>query len=170
MAEEAGKKKGSSMEMIIALVILTIIGGGGGAVFAHLSQDTGEKPAKQEKAKKADKKNKKEAKAKAAEDEEMASQPKIVPLPPIVANLEAPESRWVRFEASLLVVGGDDPVNLEMRHRVAQDIMARIRQFKISEIEGADGLLNLRSDLTELARIRTEGKALDLIINGLIVE
>lgn len=159
------------MEMIIALVILTIIGGGGGAVFAHLSQDMGDKPAKQAKAKKADKK-KKEAKAKteAADDDAMPSQPKIVPLPPIVANLEAPESRWVRFEASLLVVGGDDPVNLEMRHRVAQDIMARIRQFKISEIEGADGLLNLRADLTELARIRTEGKALDLIINGLIVE
>lgn len=168
MAEAAAKKKkGSTLEIVLALVILTIIGGGGGAVFAHLSLDSGKKPAKKEAAKKAGKGAKK---AKSAAKKPAKLEPMIIPLPPIVANLESPESRWVRFEASLLVVADDEPINQEIRHRVAQDLMARIRQFKLSEIEGAEGLLNLRSDLTELARIRTKGKALDLIINGLIVE
>lgn len=167
MAKAAEKKKGSSVELIVALVILTIIGGGGGAVFAHLSQGNAKEPAKEAASKKSakDKKADKSAVKKPAE-----VQPMVVSLPPIVANLEAPESRWVRFEASLLVVADGEPVSEELRHRVAQDLMARIRQFKLSEIEGVEGLLNLRTDLTELARIRTQGKALDLIINGLIVE
>ena len=168
MAEETKKKKGSSMELIIGLLILTIIGGGGGAVFAHLSKSKADKPAKEVAAKTEKKKSKDDKKAESKKP--AAVEPVIVALPPIVANLEAPETRWVRFEASLLVVPGEKPVTQELKHRVAQDLMGRIRQFKLSEIEGAEGLLNLRADLTELARIRTKGKARDLIINGLIVE
>lgn len=168
MAEEAKKKKGSSMELIIGLLILTIIGGGGGAVFAHLLQSKADKPAKEVAAKAENKTAKEDEKAEA--EKPLVAEPVLVALPPIVANLEAPESRWVRFEASLLVAADDKPVTQELKHRVAQDLMGRIRQFKLSEIEGAEGLLNLRADLTELARIRTNGKARDLIINGLIVE
>ena len=56
------------------------------------------------------------------------------------------------------------------KQRLIQDIVTHMRQSEVTDIQGATGLMNLRSDLNEIVRLRTKGKALELIVRGMIVE
>ena len=51
-----------------------------------------------------------------------------------------------------------------------KDTVAYLRTLSLPLIEGASGLLHLREDLNDRARIRSGGKVRDLIIHTLIVE
>jgi flagellar FliL protein len=90
-------------------------------------------------------------------------------LPPIVTNLASPERAWIRIEASLVTEddSGEAKANAV---KVAEDTVAYLRTLSLPMIEGASGLLHLREDLLERARLRTNGKVQDLIVHTLIVE
>ncbi|NJO33138.1 MAG: flagellar basal body-associated FliL family protein [Rhodospirillales bacterium] len=89
-------------------------------------------------------------------------------LAPIITNLASPERTWIRLEASIVIDGEGDAKGLAAT--VTEDTVAYLRTLSLPLIEGASGLLHLREDLNDRARIRSGGKVRDLIIHTLIVE
>jgi len=89
-------------------------------------------------------------------------------LAPIVTNLASPENTWIRLEASIVIDGEGDAKGLAAT--ITEDTVAYLRTLSLPLIEGASGLLHLREDLNDRARIRSGGKVRDLIIHTLIVE
>lgn len=94
----------------------------------------------------------------------------VVALPPIITNLAAPASRWIRVELSVVLANGVASFDDVARRKIAQDILGRLRLMKLAEIEGREGLLNLRSDLFDLVHTRGKKDVDEIIINGMIVE
>ncbi|MGI9479824.1 MAG: hypothetical protein ACR2PI_24195 [Hyphomicrobiaceae bacterium] len=177
--EEAPKKKGGGI--LIPALLITLIAGGGGAAFGmlvlgpgsggggaqHAAADTKHKSKDKKKGKK-DKHVKKgdgEAEAKDVSEHET-----IIALPTIVANLNNSSKHWLRIETSIIAKAGTEPISLVTQKRLAQDIFAHIRHSRLEEFEGASGLINLRSDLSDVVRIRTKGRAEEVVVHGMIVE
>ncbi|MFY0610917.1 MAG: hypothetical protein JXQ99_05280 [Hyphomicrobiaceae bacterium] len=187
MAEEdeaaTTKKKGGGI--LIPALLITLIAGGGGAAFGTLvlgpssgggaqiaaADKKGKSKDKKKSAKKKGKKGKgdKEGEEK-AEAAGVSDRETIIPLPTIVANLNNDSKYWLRLETSIIAKAGTKPISLAMQKRLAQDIFAHIRQSRLEEFEGASGLINLRSDLSDVVRIRTKGRAEEVVVRGMIVE
>ena len=183
--EEAPKKKGGGI--LIPALLITLIAGGGGAAFGmlvlgpgsgggatHAAADS-KKMSKDKKsgAKKKGKKDKNAKKGKGdgeAEAKSVSEHETIIALPTIVANLNNSSKHWLRIETSIIAKPGTEPITLATQKRLAQDIFAHIRQSRLEEFEGASGLINLRSDLSDVVRIRTKGRAEEVVVHGMIVE
>lgn len=177
MAEEVSNPKGGGMLMPALLItVMAIAGGGAFGAFVLGQQGSSSdhsKPVIQSKPKKKSKKKgngKKKASKENATVAKVSDVETIVELPEIVTNLDGQSKYWVRLETSIVSKAKTEPISLITQKRLAQDIMAHMRQSRLSELEGASGLLNLRSDLSEIVRIRTKGRAEELIVNGMIVE
>jgi flagellar FliL protein len=91
-------------------------------------------------------------------------------LAPIVTNLAAPETSWVRLQATLVYDGEATALTDILVSEVTADIVAFLRTMSLESIEGADGLRRLHEDLSERAVIRSEGKIRELIIQALVVQ
>lgn len=89
-------------------------------------------------------------------------------LSPIITNIASPERTWIRLEASIVIDGEGDAKGLAAT--ITEDTVAYLRTLSLPLIEGASGLLHLREDLNDRARIRSGGKIKDIIIHTLIVE
>lgn len=97
-------------------------------------------------------------------------QTKLKELAPIVTNLAAPETSWVRLQAALVYDGEAAALPDILVSEVTADIVAFLRTMSLESIEGADGLRRLHEDLSERAMIRSEGKIRELIIQALVVQ
>jgi flagellar FliL protein len=93
----------------------------------------------------------------------------IYALPQVVTNLASPERTWIRLEASI-VLDEESSEGKALATAIAEDSTAYLRTLSLPLIEGASGLLHLREDLNDRARIRSGGKVRDLIVHTLIVE
>lgn len=91
-------------------------------------------------------------------------------LTPIVTNLAAPETGWVRLQAAIVYDSEAAPQPDVLVSEVAADIVAFLRTCTLASIEGADGLRRLHEDLSERAVIRSEGRIRELIIQALVVQ
>lgn len=94
----------------------------------------------------------------------------IKPMPPITANLAQPSTTWIRLEAALVIrkdLGSDGDV---VASKVAEDIIGFLRTLTIEQISGPSGFQHLREDLNDRIRVRSEGKASELIIQSMILE
>jgi flagellar protein FliL len=91
-------------------------------------------------------------------------------LPPIVTNLANPSTTWVRLEASIVLERATEGEANALLAGVAEDFVAFLRTVSLQQIEGPSGFQNLREDLSDRLRVRTGGKARDLVIQGFIVE
>jgi flagellar FliL protein len=57
-----------------------------------------------------------------------------------------------------------------MAAAIAEDVVAYLRTVPITQLEGPSGLLHLREDLNDRARIRSGGKVKELVIQSLVLE
>ncbi|MFG1208682.1 flagellar basal body-associated FliL family protein [Xanthobacter flavus] len=91
-------------------------------------------------------------------------------LKPVVVNLAAPSSTFIRVEAAIVFKNGalvnPDVTAAELR----EDIMAYMRTLALSQLEGPSALQHLREDLNERARARSDGKVDELILSTLVVQ
>ncbi|SCY06271.1 flagellar basal body-associated FliL family protein [Microvirga guangxiensis] len=91
-------------------------------------------------------------------------------LAPVVTNLAGSETDWVRLEASIVYKGGiefnPDVVAAEAR----QDVLAYLRTVSLAQIQGPSGLLHVREDLNERAKIRSNGLVQELVLETLVVQ
>ncbi len=91
-------------------------------------------------------------------------------LPPVITNLAGPQRAWVRIEASILLAGEPSTEDDLLASRIAEDIVAFMQTVSAADIEGASGFQHLREDLNDRARVRSDGRARDLVIHTFIVE
>jgi flagellar protein FliL len=94
----------------------------------------------------------------------------LKPLPPIITNLANPTNTWVRLEASIVVEREAEGEASALLAGIAEDFVAFLRTVSLQQIEGPSGFQNLREDLSDRLRVRTGGKARDLVIQAFIVE
>jgi flagellar FliL protein len=90
-------------------------------------------------------------------------------LPAIVTNLASPQKSWIRLEASIALADAAADSN-ELAAAVAEDVVAFLRTVPVAQLEGPSGLLHLREDLNERARLRSGGKVRELVIQSLVLE
>ena len=155
----AAKKPSSLVATIGAVVILTLIGaaaGGGLGLQLFTVVDTAANKKAELKAEKP--------------PPEYAGELTIMPIPPVVTNLANPKSTFVRIEASL-IFDGEVPSDADaLAAQVSSDSLAFLRTVTLAQIEGATGLLHLREDLNERAKIRSDGRVRELVLQSLAVE
>jgi flagellar FliL protein len=94
----------------------------------------------------------------------------LKPLAPIVTNLASPERTWVRLEASLVMEGDQSPEAKMLATQITEDIVAFLRTVPLTQVQGPSGFQHLREDLKDRVRVRSSGKAHDLVIQALIIE
>lgn len=171
--KKAGGKGGGATGLIVALALLTGIGGGGGFMFGRMLRGSQSAPAAGASAAPETEHPAPEASAHgaAATAEAKAAAPpgEIIPLPPIITNLMEPKGAFIRIEGGIRVEAGyaDQKV---LAAKVSEDILTLLRATALSQIEGSAGLNHLRDDINDRVRIRSEGKAQELVINGLVIE
>lgn len=147
------------MSLILAMAVLTGLSVGAGGMFGlQVLSKTGKPPPAA----------KTETKAGESLKGRFSEKAALHALAPIVTNLASPEHTWIRLEASIVLDGEGDAKGLAAT--VTEDTVAYLRTLSLPLIEGASGLLHLREDLNDRARIRSGGKVRDLIIHTLIVE
>ena len=154
------KKKGSSLiGTILAILVLTIAGAGAGGFLGLQVLAVAETAAK------------KKAEVEAEKPQPEYAEPlTIKTVPPIIANLANPSTAWLRMEASV-VFDGEAPEDADaLVAQIGADALAFVKTVSLRQIEGASGLLHLREDLTERAKIRSEGRVREFIIQALAVE
>ena len=186
--DDKGKGKGGGI--LVPLIVLTLLAGGAGFGFGAfvLAESMKKKPqaaadkadveiktaAKKTKAKGkkkgkyADKKEKKDTKEPAEPDKKTTL--RLVEIPPIITNLKKPTGSWIRVESK--AVANTDAIENEaaLTQRLSQDILMYLRTLSIADIDSSNGLLQVRTDLNDIARIRSKGTLDEVVSQGLIVE
>lgn len=160
----AGKEKGGrSPGLIIPLALLTLLAAAmGGGVGVQLASTVEQSVA--EKAK--EKPPEPEAPPLRYADKDTL----LEALKPIVTNLAAPSQTLMRLEVSIIYKNGA-LTNPELAAaQIREDLLGYLRTLSLSQIEGPSGLLHLREDLNERARLRTEGRVDELVIQTLVVQ
>ena len=159
--EGQGAPKGPSLVIILAMVVgLTVVAGAaGGGLGLFLAPTMQAEKAEEEKA-----------------DElkepppEYSSGQRLKTLQPIVTNLAKPKKAFIRLESSVIFSKAPESDPDEMAAKLANDFLNFLRTLTIGRIEGPSGILHLKTDLTEIARIRSEGQIEEVIISSLVVE
>jgi flagellar protein FliL len=151
----------SLMSLIMAMAVLTGLSIGAGGMFGlQILAKIGRQPPPAAKS---------DAKAGETPKGRFSEKAMLHPLSPIVTNLASPEKTWIRIEASI-VLEGDGAEAKALATAITEDTVAYLRTLSLPLLEGASGLLHLREDLNDRARIRSSGKVRDLVIHTLIVE
>jgi flagellar FliL protein len=179
MAEESESKPagGGMGGFIIALVLLAVIGAGAGAGFSLMFLGAGMavgdgaagKPDPNASAMTSKPGEAAGQSAKSAHSGEGAKV-QIASLDPILVTLAGPQRSWARLELGVILDGpgtSDDPVLLKA---MTEDIMGFMRTVPLVHVESAAGVEYLREDLTEIARLRSKGRARSIILRSLVVE
>lgn len=150
----------SVVSLIVAMVVLTGLSVGAGGMFGLQVLSKFAKPPPAAKV---------ETPAGDVRKGRFSDKAALLALSPIITNLASPERTWIRLEASL-VIDGEGADARALSATITEDTVAYLRTLSLPLIEGASGLLHLREDLNDRARVRSGGKVRDLIIHTLIVE
>jgi flagellar protein FliL len=149
----------SLMSFILALAVLTGLAVGAGGMFGLLVLSKAGKPPPA----------KVETPVAEARKGRFSDKAALHALSPIITNLASPERMWIRLEASIVLDGeGLDPKMLAAS--ITEDTVIYLRTLSLPLIEGASGMLHLREELNDRARVRSGGKVRDLIVHTLILE
>ncbi|ORE95063.1 flagellar basal body-associated FliL family protein [Aurantimonas sp. 22II-16-19i] len=170
--DAGGSKKGGMMPTIIAAVVVTLIAAGAGAGLGSVLGSSAPpaepaQPAEPEPHAEADAKAPAKSDIAKAEDEPTPLQ--LVELKPVLTNIYSPTDSWLRIEASL-VVKQDGSVNAEiLAAEIEADTLAFLRSVQLAQVEGSRGLLHLRDDLRERAKLRSPA-VVDYLIRTMVAE
>lgn len=157
----------------VAVVILTLVAGGGGAFLGSMLGKAGASPAQEaetaapptETASEVDGRG--DTGLATAEHDETPL--RLIPLKPVLTNIYAPPRTWLRIEASL-VLKDDGSVDADvLAAEIESDTLAFLRSVQLAQIEGTRGLLHLREDLRERARLRSPA-VIDYLIQTMVAE
>lgn len=159
-ASTAGTSIGA---MLIAIVLVTLVGGGIGAFLGmKLSEPDRPKLVVEE--------TEEEKEVPVAEDATIKKGAVIIDIRPIVTTLAAPEGTWLRIESSIVLKPDNEVDGKLLAAKIGEDMIAYLRTVPLQQIAGADGFQNLRDDLIDRAKTRSEGKVDDVILRSVIIE
>lgn len=151
---------GSMLKLIAAMLLLTVaaagLGGGLGIKLADQVEDA--------------------VRLKDSTEEKPAGEPHytgathLKPLAPILTNLAEPRDVWIRIEASIVFDDEEIAADEVLAAKITEDILTYLRTVSLSQIESPSGMQHLREDLIERARIRSEGRVKELVIQTLVLQ
>lgn len=161
--DEKPAKKGGLLPTIASVAVLTIVALGGGAGVGWLvggqSMERAEAALKPEK-----------AANDAAPAREPAESPNLViKLEPMITNIATPAKIVVRVQGSIVVRKEEVGDPAVLAGLVQGDTLAFLRTIDLAQIEGARGLLHLKEDLTERAKLRSPAIS-DYLIESLVAQ
>jgi flagellar protein FliL len=175
---EASAGKGG---FVIAMLLLAVLGAGAGAGFSmtFLNADATAVPGNATAAGKQD-----VGKAAAGKPGEVSSAAKgagsggsgearneqIVGLDPILVTLAGPQKSWARIELSVVIEAVEKEDHAPLLKAMSEDLMSFLRTVPLSHVETAVGVEYLREDLSEIARMRSKGRARGVVLRSLVVE
>ena len=84
-----------------------------------------------------------------------------------MTNLASPTDVWVRMELALVT---ENDAKDELLEKIHQDLLAYIRTVKLHHVEGPSGFINLKSELNEIASIRSGGLIKKVLIRTMLFE
>jgi flagellar protein FliL len=151
--------KGSLVPLVAAVGILTVVALAGGAGVGWLVGGANEAAA--EAAPKPDEATKEEI---AQERQDI-----VLRLQPLVTNIASPSKIVVRIQSSIVVRQTEVPEPDVLAAQIEGDTVAYLRTIDLAQIEGSRGLLHLREDLTERAKIRSAAVS-DYLIESLVAQ
>lgn len=150
----------SIVKLIAALLLLTLVAAGlGGGLGIQLAKQV-EDAVRQ----------KDSAEEKPAVKPNYTGPTHLKPLASIVTNLAEPHDVWIRLEASIIFDDEAIAADEVLAGQIGEDILAYLRTVTLSQIEGPSGMQHLREDLVERARIRSDGRVKELVIQSLVVQ
>ena len=156
MASSPTDKKPGKLGAIVPILVLTLAAAGGGALIGRQIV-TATRAADERAAAPADA-------AKPA-----APVQALKELAPVVTNLAAPDGAWIRLQTAIVYDKTDAPAMDLLAPKVGEDVLAFVRTLTLEQIQGASGLAALRDDLNERAKLRSDGKVRELLIEMLVV-
>jgi flagellar protein FliL len=167
---KAGGVSPSSKGFMVALLVLTAVATAGG--YGVGSQILSTPPPEFSPAAKGGHVSCEDGRSAATASAEAESAPasgELITLPPIIANLGQPSETFIRIEGSILVESGYSDAKILAAY-VSEDIVALLKTLSLDQLKGASGFNHLREDINDRVKIRSEGKAQQLIINSLVIE
>jgi flagellar protein FliL len=162
----ASKSPGGSggKDFVLGMLIATLVAAGGGAFFGMQLGSAPRKEADRSEAAAGHGRDSGGEKSKMLE-----GAVKVIPLPPILSNIAVPADVWVRIEAQAIFEGKDEEAKV-LIPKVSEDLLAFMKTVTLAQIEGPSGFQHLREDLDDRARVRSEGKIRELVIESFIIE
>lgn len=94
----------------------------------------------------------------------------LVPLPPVVTNMAAPASTWIRLEGSVEYDKASDKRPEVLAAETAQAVLHYLRTIRLADIQSPDGIHFVSQDIDEIVRTLSEGQVRSVLITGLVVE
>ena len=175
---ESGPKtsKGKMVPTIAAVAVLTLVAIAGGAGVGMLigAAKPDPAPTPDETAAAAATEGAETAAETATADEKVdggteADPIMLVKLLPVITNIATPPKTLIRIEASI-VLHAKDVENVDvLAAQIQADTMTFLRTVDLAQIEGARGLLHLREDLKERARLRSPAIT-DYLIQSMVAQ
>lgn len=99
----------------------------------------------------------------------VAPQSAVVKLEPVTADISSPPGTQIRLQASLVLRPGSTADATLLGAQVQADTVVFVRSLELAQVEGSRGLLHLKEDLLERARLRS-GDVEDVLIHALVVK
>jgi flagellar protein FliL len=169
----AQRQPPSPLLFIAALLFLTSLGAGAGGLFGFMlagKDEAGAALAATAAASHGAAEGTTRGTTEPAKKGEIGNGERVMALPAIVTNLASPEQTRVRIEASVLLDGDLKEDAAALPAKIAEDIVAYLRTVPLAYFEGAGGFQNLREDLNDRSRVRSNGRVKDLIVQAFIIE
>ncbi|MFM9940472.1 MAG: flagellar basal body-associated FliL family protein [Hyphomicrobiaceae bacterium] len=94
----------------------------------------------------------------------------ILPLDPIIVNLSGANRVWLRLEGAVALSAPMEKERVKLVGDITEDLVGYLRGTSLAQLETANGLEFLREDMTELVRLRSNGRASRFLIRALVVE
>jgi flagellar FliL protein len=94
----------------------------------------------------------------------------VASLDPVLVTLAGPQRSWARLELAVIFEGKPMSGDEVLLKAMTEDIMSFMRTVPLTHIETASGVEYLREDLTEIIRLRSEGRARSIVLRSLVVE
>ena len=159
-APEEPKKRGQLLKLIAAMVLMTLVAAGmGGGLGIKLAGEVEDAVRAKESAEETP-----------ADALRYTGPTHLKALPPIVTNLADPHDTWIRLEAS--IVFDDEAIDTDdvLAGKISEDFLAYLRTVGLSQVDGPSGMQHLREDLADRARIRSEGRVSEVVIQTLVFQ
>lgn len=152
-APKAAQQHGSTLSTLIVVAIVTVFGAGAGMGLVWVL-----KPSLETRG--------------AAEHTSVGAKTRgdvLLELPSIIAQLRGDQKSWVRLDASV-VVAPDVEAQQIGAAVLADDFLAYLQTLSVDDLSPPAGMRLLREDLQERARIRTRGRAKEVLFRSFIIE
>ncbi|OKL43096.1 flagellar basal body-associated FliL family protein [Pseudovibrio exalbescens] len=156
------KRQSSLIETVIAFVVVTLVALGSGYILGDKLVTTVHDTLLAER----------EVEQEGIVNPIYAEESQILSLNPIVTNLLSSSENWIRIEASLVIETarlGDMDRDV-LAKEIEQDLLVYARTLGPRQLEGSRGLLRLKDDLNERARMRGGDAVHELVLESVVIQ